>query len=83
MRIKSDAIDYRYFREPNIIEMDITHLLSIALKQMNQLPSEIEKQLLTTNIQPDLLNQLMDNHDAYKAFVYVNQQINNPALTAT
>jgi Asp-tRNA(Asn)/Glu-tRNA(Gln) amidotransferase B subunit len=82
MRIKSDAVDYHYFREPNIIQLDISHLIQQTQNQMSELPSVIKGKLLRANIPPDLVEQLLDNYDAYQVYTYINSQINDPVLTA-
>jgi Asp-tRNA(Asn)/Glu-tRNA(Gln) amidotransferase B subunit len=80
MRLKSDAVDYRYFREPNIIEIDITDLLTYVKNQTNVLPTTIKQELMDQKIPLDLINQLLDNYDAYKIFHKVNTAIANPSL---
>jgi aspartyl-tRNA(Asn)/glutamyl-tRNA(Gln) amidotransferase subunit B len=82
MRLKSDSVDYHYFRDPNIIQIDITHLIKNAQETMLPLPKVIENKLLEDNIPSNLIEQLLDNYDAYKVFEYVNKQINNASLVA-
>jgi Asp-tRNA(Asn)/Glu-tRNA(Gln) amidotransferase B subunit len=83
MRSKSDAIDYRYFREPNIVEMDISHLVPEAQKNMNELPSVIRNNLIHNGVADNVVNQLLDDYAAYKAFKYVNSKLNNPGVVIT
>jgi Asp-tRNA(Asn)/Glu-tRNA(Gln) amidotransferase B subunit len=83
MRLKLDNVDYHYFREPNIIQLDISHLIKDAQNQMLELPSSIKQKMWADKIQPNLINQLLDNYDAYKVYKYVNDKINNSNLVTT
>lgn len=83
MRLKLDNVDYHYFREPNIIQLDISHLIKNAQNQMLELPSSIKQKMWADKIQPNLINQLLDNYDAYKVYKYVNDKINNSNLVTT
>jgi Asp-tRNA(Asn)/Glu-tRNA(Gln) amidotransferase B subunit len=67
MRIKSDEVDYHYFPEPNIIAVDISSL--IVGTSTPKLPTHIKDELLALSIPNDIVDQLINNIDAYKAFV--------------
>ncbi len=47
MRVKSNAIDYKYFREPNIVPIQLSdEFVSNAIKTMHKLPSEYKQELI-------------------------------------
>ncbi|GHU48649.1 hypothetical protein FACS1894218_6170 [Bacilli bacterium] len=83
MRLKSNAIDYRFFREPNIVSINIEQLTKETQQQINDLPELIEDKLLSNNVPTAIVEQLLDNHNAYKAYKYVDNKINNPGVTVT
>jgi aspartyl-tRNA(Asn)/glutamyl-tRNA(Gln) amidotransferase subunit B len=80
MRLKLDDVDYRYFREPNIIQLDISHLVEQAQASMQELPKHIKEKLLKNDVPINLIEQLLDNYDACQAYMYVNNQVNNASL---
>jgi Asp-tRNA(Asn)/Glu-tRNA(Gln) amidotransferase B subunit len=82
MRLKLDSVDYHYFREPNIIQLDIDHLVKDAQNKMQLLPNVIQANLLKGNVPTNLTEQLLDNYDAYKVYEYVNNKINDASLVA-
>ncbi|MDR1850957.1 MAG: Asp-tRNA(Asn)/Glu-tRNA(Gln) amidotransferase subunit GatB [Mycoplasmataceae bacterium] len=81
MRDKGEETDYRYFTEPNIIPINIQHLIDAM--QIPKLPNEIKDELISHNLSENIINQLLDNYEQYKLFILVNKQVNNPALTLT
>jgi Asp-tRNA(Asn)/Glu-tRNA(Gln) amidotransferase B subunit len=83
MRLKSDAIDYRYFREPNIVELNIDNLIKEAQASILTLPKTIGTELTKHNVSPNIIEQILDNYDAYKIFEKINSVIKNHALVAT
>lgn len=83
MRLKSDAIDYHYFREPNIVQIDINHLIGDAQKSMLKLPTIIENELLNNNVATNLIQQIMDDHNIYNVFNTINAKIHNYPLVST
>jgi aspartyl-tRNA(Asn)/glutamyl-tRNA(Gln) amidotransferase subunit B len=83
MRLKLDNVDYHYFREPNIIELDITRLIKEAQTEMQELPNTVKAKLLHANLPTNLIDQLLDNYDAYKVYEYINNKINNTSLVTT
>jgi len=51
MRIKTNAIDYKYFREPNIVPILISdEFVDNAIKTMHKLPSEYKKELIAKGL---------------------------------
>jgi aspartyl-tRNA(Asn)/glutamyl-tRNA(Gln) amidotransferase subunit B len=83
MRLKSNAIDYRFFREPNIVQINIEALTKETQKQINDLPELIKNKLLANKVPMAIIDQLLDNYSAYKAYKYVDNKINNPGITVT
>jgi Asp-tRNA(Asn)/Glu-tRNA(Gln) amidotransferase B subunit len=83
MRQKADNVDYRFFCEPNIISLDINYLIAEAVASMKESPLTIKKQLLDSNVPLSIVDQLLDDYEAYRAFNYVNTRIHNPSLAVT
>jgi Asp-tRNA(Asn)/Glu-tRNA(Gln) amidotransferase B subunit len=84
MRLKSDAIDYRYFCEPNIIAIDINNEInSLGTDCLDNLPSKIKNDLRSANVPEDIIEQLLNDYDAYVVFKYVNDKIKMPNLVIT
>jgi Asp-tRNA(Asn)/Glu-tRNA(Gln) amidotransferase B subunit len=70
MRSKSNAISYRYFVEPNIINIDISNLVNQTQLDESKIPTNIAKKLHEDGVNNDIINQLLDDYDLYKAFKY-------------
>jgi aspartyl-tRNA(Asn)/glutamyl-tRNA(Gln) amidotransferase subunit B len=84
MRLKSDAVDYHYFCEPNIISIDINdEVKSVDESVLNNLPSKIKLELSNQQVPNDIIEQLLNDYDAYELFKYVNGKIHNPNLVIT
>ena len=46
MRKKTDAVDYKYFREPNIVPIDLAEdFIQDAIMSMNKLPNQYREEL--------------------------------------
>jgi Asp-tRNA(Asn)/Glu-tRNA(Gln) amidotransferase B subunit len=83
MRKKVDSVDYHYFTEPNIVNIDIKYLLPEAKKSMTDLPNRIKEQLTQSNVNINIINQLLDDFDSYLIFKHVNELVNDVKLTTT
>jgi aspartyl-tRNA(Asn)/glutamyl-tRNA(Gln) amidotransferase subunit B len=84
MRLKSDAIDYRYFCEPNIINIDINNeIKSLDESVLDNLPSKIKMTLSQQQVPHDIIEQLFNDYDMYQLFKYVNEKIHNTNLVIT
>jgi aspartyl-tRNA(Asn)/glutamyl-tRNA(Gln) amidotransferase subunit B len=84
MRLKSDSIDYHYFCEPNIINIDIDdEFKSIDKDALINLPRRIKDELTQQKVPSDIIEQLLNDYDAYQTFKYVNEKINDANLTVT
>jgi Asp-tRNA(Asn)/Glu-tRNA(Gln) amidotransferase B subunit len=82
MRSKANAIDYRYFTEPNIINMDISKLISSVLANSVKHHNEIKQELLAAHVSETLANQLLDDFELFRLFNYVGQKTDhNSAIT--
>lgn len=69
MRTKTDAINYRYFHEPNIINIRITDQeFENILKEKNKDIPEIIKELQSIGLNDNNIEQLMNNYEMYKIF---------------
>lgn len=52
MRVKTNAIDYKYFREPNIIPIKLSdEFVNSAINSMAKLPDEYKKELLEKGLE--------------------------------
>lgn len=60
MRSKTDAIDYKYFPEPNIPYIELSKEL-IDSVQIEELPYEKEKRYIENNLNNVQISQLIDN----------------------
>ncbi|GHU49403.1 hypothetical protein FACS189459_0830 [Bacilli bacterium] len=83
MRNKSNAIDYRYFCEPNIVNIDISDLIKQTLSNELVTHIKIKEQLICYGVNENIIKLLLDNYELYKIYKYVNDKINNISLTTT
>ncbi|MDR0986041.1 MAG: Asp-tRNA(Asn)/Glu-tRNA(Gln) amidotransferase subunit GatB [Mycoplasmataceae bacterium] len=83
MREKSDNIDYHFFREPNIVEIDINTLVKQTNINQNQLPINIKNNLISLGLKEQTVETLLDNFEMYKVFSYINEKVNKPQIVAT
>lgn len=84
MRAKTNAIEYSYFTEPNIIHILLTtDFVNNAIGTINKYPSVIKKELEDLNINSSLINLLLDDYDLYKIFNKVATISNNPTQAIT
>ena len=70
MRVKTNAIDYKYFREPNIVPIQLSEeFVNNSINSMHKLPSQYKKELLEKGLdskQADILlasKELVDYFD--------------------
>ena len=70
MRVKSNAVDYKYFREPNIVPIRLSdEFISSAIQSMAKLPAQYKKELLEeglTSLQADVLLNSKANVDYFE-----------------
>ncbi|MDR3163826.1 MAG: Asp-tRNA(Asn)/Glu-tRNA(Gln) amidotransferase subunit GatB [Mycoplasmataceae bacterium] len=83
MRSKVDAIDYRFFCEPNVIVIDIGEQIIQAKTRIKPIPNIVRQQLKSLNLKPIIIEQLLDNYELYKIFSYVNNVVKDPNLVVT
>lgn len=81
MRIKSDEVDYHYFPEPNIINIDISSL--IVETSVPKLPTQVKQELLDLGITNDIVEQLINNFNIYRAFTYLTNKTKNTKAIIT
>ena len=64
MRKKTDAIDYKYFREPNIVPIDLDEgFIYDAIHSMNKLPNEYRSELAKQGLSDYEIEELLKNRD--------------------
>ena len=69
MRIKTNAIDYKYFREPNIVPIQISEeFIEKAIKTMHKLPSEYKKELIAAGLSSKEAEVLLASRDLVDYF---------------
>lgn len=69
MRSKSNAVNYRYFHEANIIKIKITdEEFQQILKEKNKDISEIVEELRLYELNDSNIDQLLNNYEMYKVF---------------
>ncbi len=83
MREKSNAVDYRYITEPNIINLKLDDdYVSKIIKESNKSPEEISI-FLKEKLQFDQekIDLLLDNYDLYNLFTKINDNFKNESIT--
>lgn len=82
MRNKSNAIDYRYITEPNIINFKLEdNFVKNIIKNSNKSPAEIFNKLISNKeLNEQEVNLLLDNYDLYKLFDKINVPIQDEKL---
>ncbi len=64
MRKKTDAIDYKYFREPNIVPIDLDEgFIYDAIHSMNKLPNVYRSELKADGLSDYEIEELLKNQD--------------------
>lgn len=64
MRVKTDAIDYKYFREPNIVPIDLEEgFINDAVYSMNKLPNQYRQELKNKGLGNYEIEELLKNRD--------------------
>lgn len=83
MRIKTDAIDYKYFVEPNIPPIKLSdEFIRHAIETSNELASSKIKRYLDLGLNEYDANQLIQNRDISNYFDDASQYGANPKLLA-
>ncbi|WP_027123906.1 Asp-tRNA(Asn)/Glu-tRNA(Gln) amidotransferase subunit GatB [Mycoplasmoides pirum] len=79
MREKTSNVDYRYMREPNIIQISLDEKWSNEIYEKNKIifPSEIAKKLKAVGIEEQKINILLDDVHALNAFNFIASSTNN------
>ena len=76
MRIKKEAIDYKFFPEPNIPPISLDKKFIDAI-QINELPGQKEERYLSLNIPEEYVKQLLSNLETANYFDSINYQDKN------
>ncbi|WP_462216868.1 Asp-tRNA(Asn)/Glu-tRNA(Gln) amidotransferase subunit GatB [Mycoplasmoides genitalium] len=79
MRKKDNTIDYRYFIEPNIMTSNIDDLL--LEKPVAFQLEQFQKELIDSNVNPQLVQLVVDDATIFSAFQTINSVIKNPQET--
>lgn len=70
MRKKTDAIDYKYFREPNIVPIDLDDgFIYDAIHSMNKLPNQYRKELRQVGLSDYEIEELLKDREFVLFFV--------------
>lgn len=70
MRKKTDAIDYKYFREPNIVPIDLDDgFIYDAVHSMNKLPNQYRKELKEVGMNDYEIEELLKDRNFVLFFV--------------
>jgi aspartyl-tRNA(Asn)/glutamyl-tRNA(Gln) amidotransferase subunit B len=83
MRNKANAIDYKYFTEPNIVEIDIKTLVKNTVNDVKLDPEHIQHDLEQAGVNIKIINNLLDNNELYNYFIYVYEKTNDLQGTIT
>ncbi|MDC4181600.1 Asp-tRNA(Asn)/Glu-tRNA(Gln) amidotransferase subunit GatB [Mycoplasma bradburyae] len=83
MREKTDAVDYRYMFEPNIIGIQLDQEF---LEQTNQMPvfdiKKLESELLVQGLDKQFVDLLLDNIFLYRKLNEINSKIDDLSLVS-
>jgi aspartyl-tRNA(Asn)/glutamyl-tRNA(Gln) amidotransferase subunit B len=64
MRVKSNAVDYKYFREPNIVPIQISDdFVNNAIKTMHKLPSKYKEELMAAGLSSTQAEVLLSSRE--------------------
>lgn len=84
MRYKENSNQYRYFTEPNIITIPLLdEFKKEILNNIPKSPFDIKNELYAKNVQPSIIELLLDNYHLYKIYDEVNNKVNNSNLVLT
>ena len=82
MRLKSDETKYTYFREPNIIAIQLPkEFIKKTINDANKHPDQIKNELTELNIKPEIINLLLNDFELYKIFINVYNNTHDVNLT--
>jgi Asp-tRNA(Asn)/Glu-tRNA(Gln) amidotransferase B subunit len=82
MRLKSNETKYTYFREPNIIAIQLPkEFITKTINDANKHPDQIENELAKLNIKPEIIHLLLNDFELYKIFIYVYNNTHDVNLT--
>lgn len=79
LRIKTDAVEYRYMTEPNIYMRSIDNkFIDLLIRENFKDIDMIEKKLLSYNIPDEIINIIFDSVFNYELFLQINEIVKNP-----
>ncbi len=79
-RSKEDAMDYRYFPEPDLQILEISPLDLIPQDQVPKLPQTIRKEIMGKGLTAQIANTIIDNSDISSIFNQLDNGNNTKAL---
>ncbi|MFN3044370.1 Asp-tRNA(Asn)/Glu-tRNA(Gln) amidotransferase subunit GatB [Mycoplasmoides gallisepticum] len=83
MREKTNAIDYRYMFEPNIIGINLDQQFLSEVDQIQVFNiKELESKLLSEGVDQQFVELLLDNFFLYQKINEINQRINDLAFVS-
>lgn len=82
MRSKENSVDYKYFTEPNIVNINIENEIGLMSEQAIIFPAKEEQKLHDWNLNDEYINVLMNNIDLWKLFMSLNMKVNDASLVA-
>lgn len=69
MRTKEAATDYRYFKEPDLLPIEIDESVILHIKNnLPKLPNEIRKELESAKVNDDSINFILSSTDIYNFY---------------
>lgn len=83
MRAKSDAVDYHYICEPNIVNIVLSNEFVNNAKSNKISIESIKNDLIDKKMDIKIINQILDDFELFKIFNFVNKEINDISITTT
>ncbi|GAA5414847.1 Asp-tRNA(Asn)/Glu-tRNA(Gln) amidotransferase subunit GatB [Ureaplasma ceti] len=81
MREKTNAVDYRYIIEPNIMAFRVTdEEYREILSKKNPSLHEVNAMLIQDQLDDKAISQLVNDYDFYKVYNHLKQQVHDPLL---
>jgi aspartyl-tRNA(Asn)/glutamyl-tRNA(Gln) amidotransferase subunit B len=79
-RSKEDAMDYRYFPEPDLQILEITQEDRMPVDKIPKLPQSIRKEIIAKGLTPQIANTIIDNPDIATIFNSIDDGNNTKTL---
>jgi aspartyl-tRNA(Asn)/glutamyl-tRNA(Gln) amidotransferase subunit B len=79
-RSKEDAMDYRYFPEPDLQILVITDEDKLPTDKIPKLPHQLRKELITKGLTTQVANTILDNQETNQVFTTLDNGTNTKNL---